>query len=307
MEPRNLQALILEKPFTSVLSILALAFVMVLLVACGNTSAPAPTATVSSSAGSQATNSTMTTATTEQNQAEPTTAGPSGSGQSTPNTQSSAPLIKADGTLKTAMQRVTEADGLRYTLDYTSTQDIPQLNYAFKMDGVASGKLLPNRNVDFTLRMTKGTKGTKHDGEWIMYWYYTDLMAYNKNGGQWQQVQENDLHEDSINFDPTYAYNELGEFTTFGPTDLTGGASPDVIAQMASTYTKSGTDQVNGEAADHYHLVGEAGGVLDIWVSKATGDIIKFQRDVTANGMGTIGVIYLSDIGQPETVQAPPK
>ena len=58
-------------------------------------------------------------------------------------------------------------------------------------------------------------------------------------------------------------------------------------------------------ATDHYHRVGEAGGILDIWVSKKTGDIVKFQRDVTSNGIGTFAVLYLSDIGQPQTVKPP--
>jgi hypothetical protein len=203
------------------------------------------------------------------------------------------------------MQRVVEADGMKFTLEYTSTQGVPQLDFGFKIEGVASGRLLPNRKVDFTLMMTKGTKGTKHDGEWILYWQDTDLIAYFKNGGQWQQVNENVLHEDTTNFDPFYAYNELGELTTFGPTSLTGAASPDIIAQIASTYTLSGTEQLNGEAADRYHLVGEAGGILDLWVSKKTGDIARFQRDVTSGGIGTFAILNLSDIGQPQTIQTP--
>ena len=102
-----------------------------------------------------------------------------------------------------------------------------------------------------------------------------------------------------------YAYNQLGDLTTFGTVDLKGKANQDLLTQIAAMYTLSGTEQLNGEAVDHYHLVGEAGGVLDLWMSKNSGDIVKFQRDVTSNGMGTIAMLTLSDIGKPQTIETP--
>jgi hypothetical protein len=276
----------------------------ILLAGCGgstpaaeSTSTPAPAPTTASNSGSGSTGSTSPTDTPQ------SSSGTSGSGNS--GGQASGPLIAADGTLKTAMQRVDEAEGLKYTLEYTSNVGTPDLDYGFKIDGVASGQLLPNRKSDFTLTMTSGTKGAKQNGEWIMYWDFDQNKAFFKKDGQWQAVNTSDLHDDPTNFDPMYAYNQLGDLTTFGTVDLKGKANQDLLTQIAAMYTLSGTEQLSGEAVDHYHLVGEAGGVLDLWMSKNSGDIVKFQRDVTSNGMGTIALLTLSDIGKPQTIETP--
>lgn len=229
-----------------------------------------------------------------------------GSGSNSSGNQSVGPLIAADGTLKTAMQRVVENEGMKFTFQYTSTMGTPDLDFAFKADGITVGRQLPTRKTDFNLAITAGKKGAKQNGEWLVFWDDSGLeYTYVKTGGQWQEVNMGDIHEDPTAFNPLYAYNEINEFTSFGPTSFTGDANPDFISQIAAAYTLSGTEHLRGEDADRYHLVGEAGGVLDIWLSKKSGDILRIQRDVTSNGMGTFGVIDLSEIGQPQTIREP--
>jgi hypothetical protein len=301
MKPLFLSAQIREKFVPSLRYVPALALTILLMSGCGGTEAPAPTATIAQASSGSETDTPVPAITTEPTQGQSS----SSSSESTPNSQASAPLIPADGTLRTAMQRVDEADGLKYTLVYTSAQGTPDLDYSFKIVGVASGKLLPNRKSGFTLTMTGGTKGAKQNGEWIMYWDFDQNKAFFKNGTTWQSVDTSELKSDPANFDPMYAYNQLGDVTTFGTTDLDGKANQDLLTQIAATFTLSGTEQLDGEVVDRYHLVGEAGGRVDIWVSKATGDIVKYQRDVTAGGMGTIAVLTLSDIGKPQSIETP--
>ncbi len=301
MKPDHSALPLHAKSLSCVLSVFTLTLVVLLAAGCGGSTGSAnPTSTaIAASIGSGSSKPAPTTASSSSSSSS------SGSAENAPNAVPSKPLVAADGTLKTAMQRVNEAEGMKFSLAYTNTTGTPQLDFGFKIEGVTSGRLLPNRMADFTLTMTYGGKGAKQNGEWIFYWSTDQIISYFKNGGQWQELKATDLSSDPTNFDPTYAYNELGELTTFGTTSMTGDSSLDLLTEMANSYTLAGTEQVNGETADRYHREGAGGGTLDLWVSKKSGDIIKFQRDVTANGLGTLAVLMLSDIGKPETIQLP--
>src|SRR5438045_1655937 len=107
-----------EKLAIALLPILALAVMILLLAGCGATAPPPPPHPPPPSPPTSDPKATGSAPPTDPPASSSSSSNPE---QSTPTEQASAPLIPADGTLKTAIQRLVDAEGMRFSLVYTST------------------------------------------------------------------------------------------------------------------------------------------------------------------------------------------
>lgn len=206
---------------------------------------------------------------------------------------SSAPFkpssVQADGTLKTALDRIQSAGSIRYVLDYKSSP----INTAYHADGVLVGDDPYHYWNQFTLQVESGSNGDGQNGEWLVADRGSgDVVMYFKGaGGNWEPWQM--PGDASTTLDPRNV--QLGVTELFSLPSMA----------LADASTMVGSEQVDGVDADHYRYESAGGFVFDMWISKTSGDLIKITRLPANQDTNNGSTLIIKAIDQPENITLP--